>query len=155
MTEHRASIRWENPGTTLVHDAFSRDHRWAFKDGRVAVPASAAPAYRGSSAAVDPEEALVAAVASCHMLTFLAIAAKRRLVVLDYRDEAVGVLEADAAGRLAVTRVTLRPLVTFAPGAAPAGPEYAKLHAKAHEHCFIANSVRATIVVEPCVGPAG
>jgi organic hydroperoxide reductase OsmC/OhrA len=87
------------------------------------------------------------------MLTFLAIAAKRRLVVTDYVDDAVGVLEPDAAGRLAVTRVTLRPVVTFAAGSAPGAEEVAKLHAKAHGQCFIANSVRATVVVEP--GPGG
>jgi organic hydroperoxide reductase OsmC/OhrA len=153
MTEHRAAIRWENPGTTLVYDTFSRDHRWVLKDGRVTVAASAAPAYRGSDGAVDPEDALVGALASCHMLTFLAIAAKRRLVVTGYADDAVGVLEPDAAGRLAITRVTLRPVVTFAPGSAPGPDGLAKLHAKAHEHCFIANSVRATVVVEPGPGP--
>ena len=152
MTEHHAAIRWQNPGPTLVHDTFSRDHRWILKDGRVTVPASAAPAFRGSDAAVDPEEALVAALASCHMLTFLAIAAKRRLVVTGYADDAVGILEPDAAGRLAITRVTLRPAVTFAPGSTPGAAELAKLHAKAHEHCFIANSVRATVVLDPVPG---
>jgi organic hydroperoxide reductase OsmC/OhrA len=155
MTEHRAAIRWENPATTLAYDSFSRDHRWILKDGRVSVPASAAPSFRGSDAAVDPEEALVAALASCHMLTFLAIAAKRRLVVTDYADDAAGILEPDAAGRLAITRVTLRPAVTFAPGSAPGPAELAKLHAKAHEHCFIANSVRATVVVEPQAAGSG
>ncbi|MBL8225570.1 MAG: OsmC family protein [Chromatiales bacterium] len=155
MTEHHAAIRWENPGTTLAHDSFSRDHRWILKDGRVTVPASAAPSFRGSDGAVDPEEALVAALASCHMLTFLAIAAKRRLVVTGYADDAVGVLEPDAAGRLAITRVTLRPVVTFGPDSTPGPAELAKLHAKAHEHCFIANSVRATVVVEPAPAASG
>lgn len=154
MTEHRAAIRWQNPGATLAYDSFSRDHRWLLKDGRVTVPASAAPAWRGSDGAVDPEDALVAALASCHMLTFLAIAARRRLVVTGYADDAVGVLEPDAAGRLAITRVTLRPVVTFAPGTTPDPAELARLHAKAHAQCFIANSIRATVVVEPqAAGP--
>jgi organic hydroperoxide reductase OsmC/OhrA len=149
MTEHHAAIRWANPGSTLDHDSFSRDHEWSFKGGRVVVPGSAAPAYKGSAAAVDPEDALVAALSACHMLTFLAIAAKRRLVVLAYSDAAVGILEPDGQGRLAITRVTLRPVVTFAPATTPDDADYARLHAKAHEHCFIAHSVRAAVTIEP------
>lgn len=153
MTEHHAAIRWDNPGGTLDFETFSRDHHWSFKEGRVVVPASAAPDYKGGATAVDPEDALVAALAACHMLTFLAIAARRRLVVLAYSDAAVGTLGPDAGGRLAITGVTLRPAVTFAPGTLLTAAEFAKLHAKAHEHCFIARSLRAAVSIEPiCTG---
>jgi len=149
MSEHRATVRWQNSGDTLDYDHFSRDHSWTVKEGRLAVPASSAPAYRGNPDRMDPEDALVAALASCHMLTFLAIAARRRLVVLDYSDEARGWLEPDPEGRLAVTRVELRPLVRFAPGTALSAAELRNLHDKAHRGCFIANSVKAAVTVLP------
>jgi organic hydroperoxide reductase OsmC/OhrA len=149
MSEHRATIRWQNSGATLDYDHFSRDHQWLVKDGRLAVPASSAPAYKGSPDVMDPEDALVAALASCHMLTFLAIAARRRLVVLEYTDSALGWLEPDAEGRLAVTRVELRPRVRFAPGTELSAEDHGKLHEKAHRGCFIANSVKAAVTVLP------
>lgn len=149
MSEHRATIRWQNSGVTLDYDHFSRDHTWAVKDGRLTVPASSAPAYKGNPAVLDPEDALVAALASCHMLTFLAIAARRRLVVLEYSDTAEGWLEPDAAGQLAVTRVELRPVVRFAPGTVLSAGDYGKLHEKAHRGCFIANSVKTAVAVFP------
>jgi organic hydroperoxide reductase OsmC/OhrA len=98
---------------------------------------------------VDPEEAFVAALSSCHLLTFLAIAARRRLVVDDYSDEAIGYLEKNAEGRLAVTRVVLRPRVAFGGAGPPATEELASLHELAHAQCFIANSVRTEVTVEP------
>jgi len=149
MSEHRATIRWQNSGATLDYGQFSRDHTWAVKEGRLTLPASSAPAYRGNPDAMDPEDALVAALASCHMLTFLAIAAKKRLVVASYADAAVGWLEPDAAGRLAVTRVELRPAVRFAAGTAPSAADYAKLHEQAHRGCFIANSVKTAVTILP------
>jgi organic hydroperoxide reductase OsmC/OhrA len=149
MSEHRATVRWQNSSTTLDYDHFSRDHRWVVKEGRLTVPASSAPAYKGNPDLMDPEDALVAALASCHMLTFLAIAARRRLVVLEYTDSALGWLEPDAAGQLAVTRVELRPVVRFAPGTALSAEEHGKLHEKAHRGCFIANSVKTAVTVIP------
>lgn len=149
MSEHRATIRWQNTGNSLDIEHFSRDHTWAVKEGRLTVPASSAPDYRGNPAAMDPEDALVAALASCHMLTFLAIAARRRLVVLEYSDAAQGWVEPDAGGRLAVTRVELRPMVRFAPGSGPSAEEHGKLHDKAHRACFIANSVKAAVTIHP------
>lgn len=148
MSEHRVAIRWENAGAVMDYEHFSRDHAWVARDGRVRIRGSAAPGYHGSADALDPEDALVGALASCHMLTFLAIASKRRLIVRSYRDEAVGVLEADAAGKLAVTRVTLRPVVEFATGTVVTQEDFTKLHHKAHENCFIANSVRTAVAVE-------
>lgn len=146
MSEHKAIVRWQNNGTAMDYDTYSRDHVWEF-DGGPVVNASAAPAYLGGTGRVDPEEGLVAAVSACHMLTFLAVAAKKKLVVLAYEDEATGHLEKDAAGRLAVTRVELRPRVRFGPGVSPSPAELTALHEAAHRNCFIANSVKAAVTV--------
>jgi organic hydroperoxide reductase OsmC/OhrA len=103
----------------------------------------------GSPGPVDPEEAFVAALSSCHMLTFLAIAARKRLVVDGYEDDAEGVLAKDGEGRMAMTVITLRPRVVFSGEKMPAREDINQLHHKAHEACFIANSVRSEVRVEP------
>jgi len=149
MSEHRARVSWERGGVDFGYESYPRDHVWSFEGG-VRVPASAAPEFRGSPGRVDPEAALVAALSSCHMLTFLAIASRKRLIVDGYEDDATGWLEKNEDGRLALTRVVLRPRISFA-GAAPAPEVVADLHARAHRECFIANSVRTRVEVE---GPA-
>lgn len=149
MSEHRAVVHWQNDTATLDYDRFSRDHTWQVKEGRVTVPASSAPAYLGSADRMDPEDALVAAISSCHMLTFLAIAARKRLVVLDYSDVATGWLEPNAEGQVALTRVELAPRVRLAPGSTLSGEDYLKIHEKAHRGCFIANSVKANVTCRP------
>lgn len=149
MSEHQATIHWRNAGATMDYAGFSRDHQWDFKDGRLTVPASSAPAYQGSDSTLDPEDALVAALSSCHMLTFLAIAAKKRLVVASYTDKAVGYLETNADGRIALTRVELHPEVRFAVGTAVTPEELQRLHDKAHANCFIANSVKTAVTIHP------
>ena len=146
MSEHKATIAWEREGRDFTYDAYSRDHSWRFEGG-TEVAASAAPSYKGNPALVDPEAAFVAAVASCHMLTFLALAARKRLVVDSYDDAAVGFMEKNEHGRLAVTRVVLRPKIRFG-AAKPSAEELSRLHELAHENCFIANSVRTAITVE-------
>jgi len=147
MSEHRATIDWERGAVEFTYDAYSRSHTWTFESG-IRVDASAAPAYRGSAERVDPEEAFVAALASCHMLTFLAIASRKRIVVDHYTDAAVGILEENEDGRLAITKVTLRPRIAFE-GDAPSDEQLAKLHEQAHASCFLASSVRTRIEVEP------
>ena len=149
MSEHRATVRWQNSCSAMDYDHCSRDHEWSVKEGRLTVPVSSSPAYKGNPDRLDPEDALVAALASCHMLTFLAIAARKRLVVQAYADAAVGWLEMNAEGQMAVTRVELRPVVRFAPGTALSAADYAKLHEKAHRDCFIANSVRTSVTCTP------
>ena len=109
--------------------------------------ASASPAYLGSEDCVDPEEAFVASLSACHMLTFLALCTKERLVVESYEDDAVGLLEKNADGKMAVTRVTLRPRIVYS-GGDPSQETLAKLHHDAHEMCFIASSVKTEITVE-------
>ena len=147
MSEHKATIIWARAGKDFGYKNYSRDHLWRFDNG-VEVPASATPSYLGNPQRVDPEAAFVAALSSCHMLTFLALAARKRLVVESYRDEAGAWLGKDAEGRLAVTRVVLRPRVAFS-DPAPSRETLARLHEQAHKHCFIASSVRCEVVVEP------
>jgi organic hydroperoxide reductase OsmC/OhrA len=147
MSEHRAHIDWKRGTEDFRYETYPRNHTWRFEGG-VEIPASSAPEYLGDASRVDPESALVAALSSCHMLTFLALAARRRLTVNRYRDDAVGFMEKNADGRLAVTRAVLRPAVEFE-GPAPSAADLEKLHHLAHEHCFIANSVRTEVTVEP------
>lgn len=145
MSEHVADVSWTRGEHEFTYQTYSRDHEWRF-DGGVTVPGSANPIYLGNPAGVDPEEAFVAALSSCHMLTFLSIAAKKRLVVDSYDDHAVGVLAKNADGRLAITQVTLRPEIGFA-GAAPDARTLDKMHQLAHQECFVANSVTTEVVV--------
>lgn len=147
MSEHHATVHWRLRGDDFSYQGYNREHEWLFGDD-VRVPASAAPDFLGRAGHVDPEAALVAALSSCHMLTFLALCARRGLTVENYRDEASGTLEKNDDGRLAVTRVTLRPDVAFR-DPAPDGQTLENLHHKAHEHCFIANSVKTEITISP------
>lgn len=145
MSEHRSTIEWQRGERAFDYDSYSRKHVWRFENG-LDVDASAAPDFLGDADCVDPEEAFVASVASCHMLTFLAIAARKRLVVERYRDAAVGTLEKNEDGKLAVTRVALHPQVEFA-GDPPDAAQLEKMHGQAHRACFIANSVRTRIEI--------
>ena len=147
MSEHKATINWERNGADFGYKTYSRDHVWRFDNG-VEVPGSAAPAFLGNPARVDPEAAFVAALSSCHMLTFLAIACKKQFVVDSYRDQAVGFLEKNAKGKLAVTRVILRPKITFGGTARPTAEQMTAFHERAHAECFIANSVTTEVTVE-------
>ncbi len=147
MSEHRATIDWRRSSTDFTYLTYNRAHEWRFN--AVMVPASATKEFRGDEDRVNPEEALVAALSSCHMLTFLAVAAKRKLSLDSYHDEAVGVLEKNAEGKLAITRVTLRPKVTWTGGATVSREDLDKMHHDAHAGCFIANSVKTEVVVEP------
>ena len=151
MSTYTATIRWSRDGAEgFAKGQFSRAHQWAF-DGGALVPASASPhivpAPWSDAAGVDPEEAFVASLSSCHMLFFVDFARRAGLVVDDYVDEAEGVLDKRADGKMAMTSVTLRPRVTWA-GDPPDGATLADLHHRAHEACFIANSVTTEVTVE-------
>ena len=152
MAEYKAVVVWSRDSAVFTDNRYSRGHRWLF-DGGIEVPASASPQAvpvpLSVAAAVDPEEAFVASLSSCHMLWFLSIAAKRGFVVDSYRDEGVGVLGKDAAGRQAMTRVTLRPEVQFSGDRRPAADEVVAMHDAAHEQCFIASSVKTDVRCEP------
>jgi organic hydroperoxide reductase OsmC/OhrA len=153
MSEHRLTLTWQRDGRDFTYEGYSRDHVWTFQGGSV-VKASAAPEYKGNPALANPEEAFVAALSGCHMLTFLALAAKKRFVVDRYVDHAVGTLEKNAEGRLAITRVVLRPEITFGGESRPTAADLDTLHDQAHHHCFIANSVRTEVTVEHSAGAA-
>jgi organic hydroperoxide reductase OsmC/OhrA len=152
MGEYTATLEWQRDGAVFTDNRFSRAHRWRF-DGGADVAASAAPLVvpppLSDPAGIDPEEAFVAAIASCHMLWFLALAAKQKFVVDHYRDAAVGIMEKIESGKQAITRVTLRPDIGFSGDKRPSPDELQSLHHKAHDNCFIANSVRTEITVEP------
>lgn len=147
MSEHKAKIVWTRGDRAFNYETYSRDHVVRFGSEAV-LEVSAAPAYKGSPNLANPEEMLVAALASCHMLTFLAIAVRQKVVVEQYDDDAVGYLEKNAQGRLAVTRVVLRPRVRFAPDTLLDDAALAAMHDKAHHNCFIANSVTTEISIE-------
>lgn len=146
MSEHKAAVIWSRGGKDFAYKSYSRDHVWRFDNG-VEVPGSATPAYLGNPQRVDPEAAFVAALSSCHMLTFLALASNKSFVVDSYEDHAVGHLEKNAAGKLAVTRVELHPQIVFSGARTPTAADLDALHDKAHKECFIANSVTTDVHV--------
>ena len=152
MSTYTTELTWTRGEQAFTDGRYSRKHVWRF-DGGIEVPASSSahvvPLPCSVLDAVDPEEAFVASLSSCHMLWFLALAAKRRFVVDEYHDAAEGVMEKNAQGRLAMTRVTLRPRVTFSGEKRPSAEELATLHHHAHEECYIANSVTTQVVCEP------
>ena len=146
MSEHKATIVWARNGADFGYKTYPRDHAWRFDNG-IEIPGSAAPAYLGNPDRVDPEGAFVAALASCHMLTFLALASNRGFVVDSYEDGAVGHLGKNANGKMAVIRVDLHPQITFSGAKLPAQTDLDWLHDKAHKECFIANSVNTDVTV--------
>jgi organic hydroperoxide reductase OsmC/OhrA len=156
MSLHLAEILWQRGDQPFVDNRYSRRHLLRF-DGGVEIAASSSPHVvpvpLSDPAAVDPEEAFVAALASCHMLWFLSIAARRGFRVDRYADAASGLMAADERGRPAITRVTLRPTVAFSGADLPSDEQVVSMHEEAHEACFIANSVRTQVVCEPVLAP--
>ena len=152
MSAYTVQIRWERGDQPFTDNRYSRGHSWVF-DGGVEVPASSSPHVvplpYSRPDAVDPEEAFVASLSSCHMLWFLSIAARHRFCVDSYVDEATGVMDRNSLGKLAMTRVTLRPRVAFAGDRLPTRSELETMHHKAHAECFIANSVKTEVLCEP------
>jgi organic hydroperoxide reductase OsmC/OhrA len=152
MSEHVAEVVWERGDAPFLDQRYSRRHELRFDGGAQWAGSSSpqvVPAPMSDPSAVDPEEAFVASISSCHMLWFLSIAAKHGFVVDHYRDRAIGLMGKDAHGRLAITRVTLRPDVRFAGTQEPDEVEVAAMHHEAHESCFIANSVKTEVRCEP------
>ena len=145
MSDHHAAITWRRETPDFVYDTYDRTHALALPGGQSLV-GSAAPDYKGDPAKANPEELFAASLAGCHMLTFLAICARSRLVVDSYEDDAVATLGKRADGKLCVTRVTLRPRVTWG-GTPPTAERVRSLHEKAHEACFIALAVSCEVVV--------
>lgn len=153
MALHLATIHWTNSEHgSFAKGEYSREHTWTF-DGGMTIAASPAPAIVpapwSNAASVDPEEAFVAAISSCHLLTFLWVASRAEMDVRSYHDRAVGRMTPNESGRLWVSRVELSPEITWADGGAPSAAREAELHHLTHEECYIANSVRTEIVVIP------
>lgn len=153
MSTYTAGIHWQlRDGEDFAGNRYSRAHAWTF-DGGTVVPASSSPAVvplpMSDAAAVDPEEAFVASLSSCHMLWFLAIAAKRGFVVTAYADEAQGTMGRNAQGKVAILRVALSPLATFGGERPPDPAQLDALHHEAHDACYIANSVTTDVVCTP------
>ena len=150
MSEHKAIIQWTRQTADFAYDTYNRSHHWDLKDG-LTVPVSAAIDFKGDSKHCDPEEALVGALASCHMLTFLAIASKKQYVIDAYEDHAIGYLKTAENGGLAVTHIELRPKVTFSKDKLPSQSDLQALHDSAHKHCFIANSIKSEVSIIPVI----
>jgi len=147
MSDHQIKLNWKRRSPGFDYPSYNRSHHVTAKNGKP-IEMSASVAYKGDASMVDPEEMLVAALSSCHMLSFLAIASRAKLVVDAYDDDAVGLLEKNAEGEWAVTHVTLRPRVRFGQPV-PDAVMHQQLHDKAHHECFIANSVKCEMMVEP------
>jgi len=155
MSTYTATIDWSRGDAVFTDKRYSRAHRWRF-DGGVEVPASSSPSVvpppLSEAAAVDPEEAFVASLSSCHMLWFLDFASRRGFSIDAYHDEAIGTMAKNAEGKLAMTLVILRPKVAFSPQRVASEVELQALHHAAHEACFIASSVRTEVRCEPVLG---
>lgn len=151
MHRYEATVAWQRGDQPFSDNRYSRAHEWRF-DGGARVPASSAPSSvpvpMSDPAGVDPEEAVVAALASCHMLFFLSFAARRGFIVDTYADAAEAVMDRNADGKLALTRITLRPRIVFGGERRPGADDIAALHHEAHEQCYIANSLKADVVIE-------
>ncbi len=150
MSEHEVRVTWKRSGGDFSYETYDRTHSWQFGGGK-SLEASSAPEFHGRAELPNPEEALAAALSSCHMLTFLALAARKRFTVDAYEDSAVALLEKNPDGKLAVTRVRLRPRAVFGGERRPDAADLERLHARAHSECFIANSVKTEVRVEAVV----
>jgi organic hydroperoxide reductase OsmC/OhrA len=144
MSEHKATLTWTRGDRDFTYKTYPRDHEWAFENGQT-LKASAAPDYLGSVDCVDPEEAYTAALASCHMLTFLAISAMSGFTVDAYTDHAVGHLAKNERGKPWLAKVAMHPQITFSGDKQPNADQLQSLHEKAHHECFLANSVNTEI----------
>ena len=146
MSEHKVNFSWERKGLEFTYKNFSRDHEWDFGNGNV-IKATAAPEFLGNPELVDPEQAFVASIASCHSLTFLAIWALQKIEVDSYSDHAVGYLEKDEDGKPWLSKIDLNPEIKFADNVNLENEQIQELHQKAHTECFLARSVKTTIKV--------
>ncbi len=148
MSEHKVKIFWQNKGTDFTYSAYDRTHTWEFEGGKT-IQASAAPEYMGKLDFINPEEALAASLSSCHMMTFLFLCSKKKYIVESYEDQSIAILAKNRNNKMAVTELFLRPKITFRGENQPGIKMIDFLHEKAHEECFIANSVLTKIIIEP------
>jgi organic hydroperoxide reductase OsmC/OhrA len=147
MSEHKASIQWKRDTEDFNIKTYNRDHEVHFENG-VVIPASAAVDFNGNSQLNNPEDLFVASVMGCHMLTFLAVASIKKFTVDLYTDNAEGILEKDSSGKMVMNRIILRPQIVFSGSHNPTPQELEELHEKAHNGCFIANSINSAVIIE-------
>ena len=147
MSEHKASIQWKRDTEDFNIKTYNRDHEVRFENG-VAIPTSAAVDFNGNSQLNNPEDLFVASVMGCHMLTFLAVASIKKFTVDLYTDNAEGILEKDSSGKMVMNRIILRPQIVFSGSHNPTPQELEELHEKAHNGCFIANSINSAVIIE-------
>jgi organic hydroperoxide reductase OsmC/OhrA len=148
MSEHKVYLSWKNEGEDFSYKTYDRSHLWKFEGG-ILIKASAAPDYLGKAELVNPEEAFAASLSSCHMLTFLAIASMKKYRVATYEDNAVAILGKNEKRKMAVKTLYIRPYITFQGDNIPENTTIDEMHHRAHQECFIANSVLTEIIVEP------
>ena len=148
MSEFKVTVLWRRSTPDFEYKTFDRTHTWEFSGGQ-RLQGSSAPAYFGNPALANPEEGLIAALSSCQMLTFLALAALKRFVVERYEDAAIGEIGKNERGKTMVSKITLRPKVMFGSDNAPDTETLKGMHQKAHENCFVANSLLTEVVLEP------
>ena len=148
MSEHKVYLSWKNEGEDFSYKTYDRSHVWKFEGGTL-IKASAAPDYLGNAELVNPEEAFAASLASCHLLTFLAIASMKKYTLATYEDNAVAILGKNEKLKMAVTTVYLRPNIIFKGDNIPDKTIIDEMHRRAHQECFISNSVLTEIIVEP------
>jgi organic hydroperoxide reductase OsmC/OhrA len=151
VSQHHATVQWQRHQAQFTDNHYSREHLWIF-DGGAQIAASSSPQVvpipYSNPENVDPEEAFVASLISCHMLWFLSIAAKQNFVVESYTDHAIGVIGKNEAGNLAITSIHLHPQISFGADRPPTLAQIEAMHEEAHHSCFLANSVKTAIVVE-------
>ena len=147
MSEHNVTINWHKQTESFAYKDYNRSHTWDFGEGLV-VPGSSAPEFLGDPEHADPERAFAAAISSCHLLFVIAICSKKRLVVQNYTDRATSFLETGENGNLIISKVILRPKVTFAEGVEVSQEVLAKIHQQAHDKCFLAQSVKSDVIVD-------
>jgi organic hydroperoxide reductase OsmC/OhrA len=145
-SEHKVSIHWKRNTNDFQYDTYDRSHKLKFEGGQE-INATSAPEFKGKKEFANPEEMLAAAISSCHMLTFLAIAAKSRTTVDSYEDHAVAILDKNASGKICVTKVLLHPKIKFSGDNVPDATKVRDFHDKAHHNCFIANTVACDVMI--------
>ncbi len=148
MSEHHIKLTWTKQTESFAYKDYNRDHQWDFGEGLI-VNASSAPQFLGNPECADPERAFAASLSSCHMLFFIAICSKKRLVVQDYIDNATAILETDEQGDLVISQVIIRPEVIFAEGVEVDRETIEQIHQQSHDKCFLAKSVNSDVIVEP------
>lgn len=147
MSQHDVTVVWKKTTDSFAYKDYNREHEWIFSE-KEQVRVSSAPQFLGDPECADPEQGFVAALSSCHLLFFLAFCAKKRMVVEEYKDEAYGILEENQEGKMVISKVVLRPKVTFVDGLEPSREQLEKLHHTAHDKCFLANSIKSEMVIE-------